>query len=236
VVTLLEIDAKLADGSEKTPAPEWTTAKEYLTKNEIRINNAIDKNQEKISKLEKEIEKLKIELVEEKKLKDLLFENGKPLEDAVIKALKILDYQAENYNDGQLEMDQVILSPEKHRYIGECEGKDNKDVDVTKFRQLLDALNADFARDEVEEKALGILFGNAERLKDPHNRKLDFTTKCKSGADREKIALVKTADLFVVAKYLLENDDPGFKKQCRDAIHNCLGKVVEFPELPSVDS
>lgn len=232
VSNLLEIDSKLIDGSEKTPAPEWSAEEQYLIKKEIAINDAIGKNRQKIVKLEKENEGLKIALDEEIKLKDLLYEKGKLLEAAVIKALKILDYSAENYNDGDLEMDQIIISPEKHRYIGECEGKDSKDIDVTKFRQLQDTLNADFARDEVEQKAFGILFGNADRLNDPKNRKLDFTTKCKTGADREKIALVKTIDLFIVAKYLLENKNELFKKACRDAIHEHLGKVVIFPKVP----
>ena len=40
----------------------------------------------------------------------------------------------------------------------------------------------------------------------------------------EKILLVKTIDLFAVAKYLNENDDKAFQKDCRDAIHKGLGK------------
>ena len=143
-----------------------------------------------------------------------------------------MGYKAENYNDGQLELDQIIISPENYRYIGECEGKDNRDIDVTKFRQLQDGLNADFAREGVNEKAYGILFGNPERFVNPENRKLDFTAKCKSGAEREKIALIKTSDLFVVTKYLSENNNETYKKECRLAIHNQLGKVVMFPKIP----
>lgn len=230
---LLEIDKSLASESEKTPTPDWASNEQYLGKKEKSIYDSINSNIEKIEKIQLKNEKLKIELEEEKKLKDLLFEQGKPLENAVIKALKILGYKAENYDDGNLEMDQVIISPENNRYIGENEGKDNKDINITKFRQLVDALNADFAREEVKEKAFGILFGNAERLKKPENRKLDFTAKCKSGAEREKIALVKTIDLYAVAKYLNENKDVKFKKDCRDAIHKGLGKIVEFPEIPN---
>ncbi|MCD4724968.1 MAG: hypothetical protein K8R63_08995 [Bacteroidales bacterium] len=70
----------------------------------------------------------------------MLYETGKPLEQAVIKALKLLGYQAENFDDGILELDQIIISPENIRYIGECEGKDKKDIDVGKFRQLQDSL------------------------------------------------------------------------------------------------
>ena len=95
-----------------------------------------------------------------------MYESGKPLENAVIKALKILGYSAENYDDGKLELDQVIISPEGDRFIGECEGKDNKDIDITKFRQLQDGLNADFEREEVSEKAdLSKVFTEYERAK-----------------------------------------------------------------------
>lgn len=229
---LVEIDKKLKESSDKTPPPEWINEKAFQLKKEIEINGAIINNTKAISKLQKENEKLKEELANETTLKDLLFENGKTLETAVTKALHLLGYKAENYDDGQLEMDQIIVSPENYRYIGECEGKDNKDIDVSKFRQLQDALNADFARDEVAEKAFGILFGNPERFINPESRKLDFTAKCKSGAEREKIALVKTSDLFIVAKYLSENNNETYKKQCRLAIHSQLGKVVVFPKLP----
>ncbi|MEO5684380.1 MAG: hypothetical protein ABIQ88_17195 [Chitinophagaceae bacterium] len=232
---LLDIDDKLTNDSKKTVTPNWISKNLYSIKKEIIIKDLINSNLGKVAKIEQENDKLKIELAEETRLKDLLYENGTPLESAVIKALIILGYQAENYDDGELEMDQVILSPEKHRYIGECEGKDSKDIDITKFRQLQDALNADFSRDEIEEKAFGILFGNAERLVDPEKRKLDFTTKCKSGAAREKIALIKTIDLFRIAKYLIENPDEQFRIACRNAIHENLGKIVIFPKIPDHD-
>lgn len=231
---LLNIDKQISSNLERTPAPEWVSREEFMGKKEKQLRESIDKNLEIINKIKLNNEELKIQLEEEEKLKNLLFETGKPLENAVIKALKILGYKAENYDDGELEMDQIIISPEKIRYIGENEGKDNKDINITKFRQLVDALNADFSREEVEEKAFGILFGNAERLTDPDKRTLDFTDKCKSGADREKIALVKTTDLYFVAKYLNENKDKKFEKECRDAIHKCLGKIVEFPKVPNV--
>ena len=233
VKCLLKIDRELAAESDKTPTPEWVAKEEYLGLKEKRLNDTINKNNRKIEKIRLENEKLALELEEESKLKDLLFEQGKPLENSVIKALKILGYKAENYDDGDLEMDQVIVSPENHRYIGENEGKDNKDINITKFRQLVDALNADFSREEVSEKAYGILFGNAERLKEPTKRKLDFTAKCKTGAERESIALVKTVDLFLVAKYLNENEDADFQRECRNAIHAGLGKIVGFPEIPN---
>lgn len=229
---LLDIDKKLAVISEKTPSPEWVSSNQFLGNREKGIIDSIENNDAEILRIKKENERLAVELREERQLKDLLFEQGKPLEKAVIKALTKLGYKAENYDDGELEIDQIITSPEMNRYIGECEGKDNKDINITKFRQLQDALNADFARDEVTEKAHGILFGNAERLIEPVERKLDFTAKCKKGAEREKIALVRTIDLYEVAKYLNENNNEKFRKDCRDAIHKGLGKIVLFPSIP----
>jgi hypothetical protein len=230
---LIEIDKKLISDSDNTPPPDWTSKEQFIGKKEKQLKDTINNNNKKIKKIVLENEKLEIDLEKENKLKDLLFEQGKPLEGAVITALKVLGYEAENYDDGDLEMDQVIINPEKHRYIGETEGKDNKDINITKFRQLVDVLNEDFAREEVTEKAFGILFGNADRLTDPEKRKLDFTDKCKSGAKREKIALIKTTDLFTVVKYINENVDEKFKKGCRNAIHGGLGKIVKFPKTPN---
>lgn len=232
VECLLKIDESLACKSEKSIPPDWVSKEVFLGKKEKDLSDSIKVHVEELGRIQQTIESVRRELEAERKLKDLLFEQGKPLESAVIKALKMLGYKAENYDDGELEMDQVITSPENHRYIGETEGKDSKDINVTKFRQLVDALNADFAREEVKEKAFGILFGNAERLIEPEKRKLDFTEKCRSGAEREKIALVRTIDLFAVAKYLNESNDENFRKGCRDAIHRGLGKIVEFPAVP----
>jgi len=235
VSSLVEMDKSLTAGVERTPAPIWINEAKYGSKREIEHRKAIETNNEKIAEIEKENEKINQEIEKEKALKDLLFEQGKPLENAVISALNILGFKAENYNDGVLELDQIIFSPEGIRYIGECEGKDNKDIDIDKFRQLLESLNADFARDEIKEKAFGILFGNAQRLIHPEIRNLDFTQKCKIGAEREKIALIKTMDLFNVSRYLKENKDEGFRKQCRKAIYNGLGRLVEFPTTPTND-
>lgn len=159
-----------------------------------------------------------------------MYESGKPLENAVIKALKILGYSAENYDDGKLELDQVIISPEGDRFIGECEGKDNKDIDITKFRQLQDGLNADFEREEVSEKAYDLLIGNPQRMIDPNLRTLDFTEKCQSAAKREQMGLIKTVDLFKVCRTISENENmQDYAKSCRDAIKSCLGGIIVFP-------
>jgi hypothetical protein len=46
------------------------------------------------------------------------------------------------------------------------------------------------------------------------------------------VALVRTPDLFLIAKYLKENADPEFAASCRKAIANAAGEVVTFPDPP----
>lgn len=226
---LLEIDKGLSQDFSKTPPPNWVFDAKFAGEKEICFQEEMEKNNKKIKELEKNNQDLQLEFLKEQVLKDLLFEQGKSLENAVIEALKILGFSAENFDNGELELDQVIISPEGHRYIGECEGKDEKAIDITKFRQLLESLSADFAREDVEEKAFGILFGNSQRLNEPEKRTLDFTKKCKIGAEREKIALVRTIDLFEVAKYLKDRNNKEFQKKCRQAIYDGLGSIVKFP-------
>jgi len=59
-----------------------------------------------------------------------------------------------------------------------------------------------------------------------------FTEKCLAGAARLGFALVRTPDLFPVAKYLKENPDTDFVKACRKEILSTAGKVVVFPSFP----
>lgn len=227
-----QIDNDLKGSKEKSPPPEWALVDEYKSEKEVEIANEINEKNKEVSSLNDDILKLQDQLLEEQILAGLLFEKGKDLELSVIKALSLLGFSAENYNDGELELDQVITSPEGIRYIGECEGKDTKPIDIDKLRQLIESMNADFYREGVTEKAFGILFANPERLKKPSERTLDFTDKCKKSADREKIALIKTEDLFVVCRYLSKSTNEEFKKLCRKAIHDGLGKVVIFPKIP----
>ena len=129
-----------------------------------------------------------------------------------------------------MELDQVIISPEGDRFIGECEGKDKSDISVDKFRQLHDSIQEDFAREDVDEMAMGLLFGNPHRLTEPDKRSSFFTDKCMNNASRAGIALIKTTDLYEVARYVSDSGDMEFAKKCRQAIKDQLGKVVKFPE------
>ena len=234
VAFLEAIKQNLVHSSEMTPAPEWAQSIEYQTKREQEARKKLAANKLKIEKLKSMNDNLQDVLTEECVLKGLLYETGKPLEAAVTIALKVLGYQAENYDDGKLELDQVIISPEGERFIGECEGKDSKAINVTKFRQLNDSLAADFERDEVEEKAKGIIFGNPSRLVPVQDRTEWFTAKATSGAAREGVVLIKTPDLYAVAKYVQDSGDIDFAKKCREAITAGGGQIAIFPDVPEV--
>lgn len=230
VQTLLDIDSALRSSAEASPPPDWTRENKYRLKSEAELTKKLSTIFEKIEKLKEQRNTLSNKLQEEKKLKDLLFEKGKPLENAVIEALKTLGYKAENYNDGNLELDQVIVGPDGERYIGETEGKDNGAISVKKFRQLQSNIQEDLERKDVDAPATGILFGNGFRIIDPQKRLEQFTKKCITSAKGSNAILVRTSDLFKVAKYIRESKDKNFAKKCRKIISESKGEIVEFPE------
>lgn len=229
---LLDIDKSLRSESMASPPPSWIDNPDFVSPQETKLLKNIADARERIEKIRSEEQSLQADLNREQQQKNLLFETGKPLEAAVMDALKSLGYSAENYNDGELELDHVIVSPEGDRFIGECEGKDNSAINIDKFRQLSESIQADLQKVDVDKPAIGILFGNGFRLTAPQDRQDQFTQKCRSSAKRGTI-LVRTMDLYPVVRYIRETNDQGYMKLCRDAILASLGCVVEFPSPPS---
>lgn len=232
VTIVQDIDKSLSSESMETPPPVWVKRPDFVSCQEAKLLKVIGDKGEEIQRLIKEEQTLQADLKKEQQLKNLLFETGKPLEAAVIRALQALGYLAENYDDGELELDQVILSPEGERFIGECEGKDNSAINIDKFRQLSENIQADLQRQDVQKPAIGILFGNGFRLTPPAERKEQFTQKCLASAKRGTV-LVRTMDLYPVARYVLETKDQSFMKLCRDAMLAGIGSIVEFPNPPT---
>jgi hypothetical protein len=167
-------------------------------------------------------------------LKGLLFEKGRALEEAILIALKILGFHAENLKKDDSEFDAIMLDPSGARLIGEAEGKDDKAINVDKLDQLDRNLREDFSRqDEAAAKfATGVLFGNAYRLTPPEAREVSFTAKCMLAAKRSHISLVRTTDLFNIAEYLENFPSPEFATECRRAIREADGGLVVFPIIP----
>lgn len=229
---LVGIAESIAKESSVTPPPEWVRDDKYRSQIEMQIEGQITALSAEILKLEEQHRALKEELGSAGLSRRLLYEQGKPLEAAVLDALRVLGFKASNLTEGDSEFDAVFESPEG-RFIGEVEGKDNRAINIDKFSQLERNLNEDFAREGVTEFAKGVLFGNAFRLKSPEGREGPFTEKCKTAATRLGAALVHTPDLFAPCRYISESSDATYARHCREAIFNAKGSIVAFPLIPS---
>ena len=230
--SLVAVHRAINDNTSATPPPDWASDPTYRLEREDELEVAIQVTSSKIEALQAEQRKLGDELKDVVALRRLLYEQGNQLEEAILDALKLFGFDAEPYQDADSEFDSVFKSPEG-RFLGEAEGKDKRPIHINKLRQLRLNLDEDFARDEVEEYAKGVLFGNPHRLRPLNKRPGDFTAKCYTSAKHSKIALVRTADMFEPARYLTENEDAEYARLCRLAIQRCEGEVVVFPPPPS---
>lgn len=231
--TLASIDQAVKSQGSKTPIPQWAQSDRYRTNEEITLSEELSRIQDQISKFEAKKEDTVAMITDAGSLKGLLFEQGEPLEEAVLKALRLMGFTANRYRDSASEIDAVLECAEG-RCIGEVEGKDNKPINIDKFRQLMSNVHEDFGRKEVAEMAKPVLFGNAYRLTPPHERLTDhFTAKCVTAAKTNGAALVRTSDLFTVARVLSDNFNEKYAAACRNAILNTNGSEVVFPPAPS---
>jgi len=230
---MVAIDESLRVGAARTPAPEWTSSLEYELDEAVEIRQELDRiNSEMVGLAGKLSEKSDL-LEQVNAAKFLLYEQGNLLESAILDCLRLLGFDAKPYKDGDSEFDAVFEAPEG-RMLGEAEGKDKSAVNIDKLSQLERNISEDFQRDGVQEHAKGVLFGNAFRLLPPHERGDFFTEKCRKGAKRAAIALIRTPDLFPVMRYLKRHpSDESYKKLCREAIADTSGEVVIFPVPPT---
>ena len=113
----------------------WATIHEYSFEKENLIRS-------RLFEIDKQIENLKaqkLNLIDDLKssyrLRNLLFEKGKPLELAILDALKLLGFSTSQFNNGESEFD-VVFESHEGRLIGEAEGKDSKSVNIDKLRHL----------------------------------------------------------------------------------------------------
>lgn len=227
------IAKSLSKLSEQTPEPDWAGEDRYALSDELRLREDLLLAEAELEKAQKNKEQAATMLVEAGQLRGLLFETGKPLEAAIIKALRILGFSASNFEDKNSEFDAVFES-EEGRLLGEAEGKDNKPIAIGKLRQLSTNIHEDLERDGVLEPAKGVLFGNAFRLIEPEKREESFTDKCKKSAISMSFGLVSTTELFRVAQYLTNCVDEEFALACRKTLIETSGEVV-FPNTPDAD-
>ncbi len=235
VGAVVELDKVTRQAAESTPMPTWlSSSNDYSLPAEMKLHGELLRIESQIESLSKEKDEVLSKISNETVLKGLLYEKGTPLETAIIEALRLLGFEASQYKDSESEFD-VVFECKEGRLIGEAEGKDSKAISIDKLRQLEMNIHEDLARDEVDELAKGVSFGNAYRLTRPEERGDFFTTKCLTSANRTQTALVRTTDLFAVTRYLSIKKDARFAKKCRTAILSGVG-IVEFHEIPEPKS
>jgi hypothetical protein len=235
VAAVVELDHAFKQQGKVTPMPEWAKVAALELPSEAVVQGQIDAVGHQIAALGARQQELLVEKAKAALPKNLLFETGTALENAVLDALQTFGFEAKHYKDADSEFD-VIFSSEEGRFIGEVEGKEASAINIQKLQQLERNIQEDFSKEHTNEYAKGVLFGNAHRLTNPAERKEDFTPKVISAAQRTGIALVRTSDMFSAVRYLKATTDREFAKQVRSAIAQTQGAVVKFPEVPGSNS
>ena len=187
-------DKSLRSSGEMSAIPDWLIQDTFVLPKEKKIRDKLVVAESKLESLQKEKEQLEQQITDESLLKHLLYETGKPLENAVHLALELIGFHVSKYEDSESEFD-VVFECKQGRLIGEVEGKDSKAINIDKLRQLEMNIHEDFARDEVSDMAKGALIGNAFRLIEPKERTDFFTSKCITAANRSGTALIRTTDI-----------------------------------------
>ncbi len=224
---VVALEKALRSASDLTPEPTWVSLPEYVTKPEAEARQKLLLAEEEVTEAQRKKEMVEDELQQAGKLKRLVYEGGKALEEAIIESLIVLGYNANSYRDSQSEFD-VVFESDEGRLIAEAEGKDNKAVNIDKLRQLSLNVHEYLQLESVSVPAKGVLFGNGYRLVDPKDRPSQFTEKCVVAAKSTGIALVETTKLHSVAKYVSESGDESYSRLCREILASESG-IIDFP-------
>lgn len=228
VASIVALDKALRSTSEITPEPAWATTESYTLPSEVKLRVQLLAAERAVERAQREKEQTAEALAAAGTPRALLYEKGKPLEAAIIEALRTLGFIAAPFKESDSEFD-VVFECAEGRLIGEAEGKDTKAVNIDKLRQLSMNIHEDLQRDDIKAPAKPVLFGNGFRLQAPPEREDPFTEKCHSAAAISSTALVATADLFLPVQYLLSEQDEQFATKCRQALLSTTGRV-QFPE------
>lgn len=209
----------------RSPSPPWV--KNFSSVGIDKLGERLTGIQTQLEGLGKDKQKVEDEIEELESYKLLLYEQGKLLEDIVIKSFALLGFSAGRYKDADLEHD-VVLKSEEGVAIAEVEGRDNDSIHIDKLDQLTRVVDEDF--NNRGSYAHGILIGNHFRLKAPSERGAAFTEKVYKAAERKRFALLTTIELFNAVQKILEKpNDENLKKVFRETILNTEGTEIHFP-------
>jgi len=220
----------LRSAAEVTPEPAWALQPRFALGTETTLRVQLLDAERKVEEAQKQKEQVVEELRSAGMYRGLLFEKGKPLENVILEALRLLGFTAAPFKESDSEFD-VVFESDEGRLIGEAKGKDNKAVNIEKLRQLSMNIHEDLQRENVTAFAKPVLFGNGFRLQPISERPDPFTEKCHKAAATSSTALVFTPDLFWPVQYLVSNSDAEYALTCRQTLLSSTGRVV-FPPPP----
>ena len=228
----IELVEKIVEPSPKSlPMPSWLDDPLFDLPHVTKLKEESVKIESTIEELKQQKEQIELDIINEGRYKRLLFEKGDALEEMILNSLVLMGFEFSTSSHTGPGLD-VSFQDEQARYIGEVVGMDNEAIGFDTLRQLEMKILEDYSNDDVEEIAKGILFGNAYRQQELKSRGDFFTTKCMAAAKKNRIALIRTQDLFEVVKHLSDNKDEKYAKKCREAILNSEGEIVKFPGMP----
>jgi hypothetical protein len=231
ISAVVALDKALHTSADVTPEPTWATDRAYVLNSERTLRAELLDAERQVEEAQKRKEDFLEKLRGAGQLRALLYEKGKPLENAIIEALRLMGFKAASYKQADSEFDVVFESIEG-RLLGEAEGRDSKAINVDKLRQLAMNIHEDLQRDDVNAPAKGVLFGNGFRLTPPIDRESQFTDKCIVASQASATALITTSNLYTAAQYLSDQKDDGYAKQCREAMLKGFGPVT-LPQPPT---
>ncbi len=208
----------------KTEPPKWTC--KFKIPGEKELKDDIKQIKDEINDLNNELDELNKDKNELTSFKKLLYEQGKPLEEAVKKSFALMGFEVSDHENDDMEHD-IILKCDKGRIIGEIEGKDNDPIRISKLDQLSRVVDEDFHRNDSYPE--GILIGNGYRYSDIEDRPNVFTEKVQISAERKNFGLLDTVELYkILVKILEEPNNEDLKKESREIIFNSLGNEIKF--------
>jgi len=201
---LIDCIRKSLNWTQPLTEPDWIN--KYELPGESQIKKEIEKLQEKIASLEKKKQKIQEQRDKLEMLKGMLYEQGKyGLEPPVREAFRILGFKVLNPEEYEEDYDLYIKETDL-TIIGEIEGS-NKQIDVRKYRQLLDYVNN---------------IGNGFIDVDPDERTEQFTEKAILGCKRQKFCRMTTYELFKAVRAVLSNPrNKELKKSIKKKILRC---------------
>lgn len=196
--------------------PDWIN--KYELPGESEVEKEFEELQGKITILEKKKHSIEARRERLEILKGMLYEQGKyGLEPPVREAFRILGFKVLDPEEYEEDYDLYIKEPNL-TIIGEIEGS-YKQVDVWKYRQLLDYVSS---KVEEGENIEGILIGNGFINVDPDKRTEQFTEKAILGCRKQKFCRITTYELFkAVLAILSESHNKKLKKSVKQKVLKC---------------